>query len=278
MNPDQDWRSLMQGTITQKNQNTVIYYEGDAVGLFPGPFPEMLTALQGGARQVIFDFSKLHYMNSTGIMSLKESLKASKKFEASLAIVAPTAAVRRALKFSGLTQEIPIFYGTLEAAFKMDFIDSAQTAITDEVDRLLICHKELPIAGALRQALKQHPLKPQYRMVPVRDLKQASKILLEKKVDCILLESSFPLYQVTDFIDRVITDDRIPDMPILIVTTDDHLVEMDLMIRNGAHDILRYPFHPVEAAIRLQTLISYLKDHRPFILPEKVVQPRTWKV
>jgi anti-anti-sigma factor len=267
----------MQGKISRKKQNAVISYEGDMVGLLPGPFPEMLSVLQSGARQVILDFSKLRYMNSSGIQSLKESLKATKKFEASMAIVSPMASVRRTLKLSGLAQEIPIFYSALEADFKMDFVDSVQAAITEEVDRLLICHKDLPIAGALRQALKEHPHKPQYRMVPVRDLKQASKILLEKKVDCILLESSFPLYQVTDFIDHVITDDRIPDIPILVVSTDDHQVEMDLMIRNGAHDILRYPFHPVEAAIRLQTMISYIKDHRPFVPIEKVVQPRNWR-
>jgi anti-anti-sigma factor len=269
----------MRGKISRRDHHTIISYEGDTVGLIPGPFPELLSVLQTGVRLIILDFEELSYLNSSGIMSLKESLEVAKRLQASIAIAGPTAPVRRALKLSGLAQEIPIFYNELEACSKLDLaaLDSAQTAITEEADRLLICHKDLPIAGALRQALKRHPLKPQYRMVPVRDLKRASEILLEEKVDCILLESSFPLYQVTYFIDHVITDNRIPDMPILVVTTDERLAEVDLMVRNGAHDILRYPFHSVEAAVRLQTLISYLKDHRPFIPPEKVVQPRGWR-
>jgi anti-anti-sigma factor len=267
----------MHGKISWKGQNTIISYEGDTVGLFPGPFPEMLSALQRGARQVIFDFGELRYINSSGIESLKESLKASKKFEASLAIVAPTASVRRILKLSGLTQEIPIYFSELEAVSDQEFVDSARAAITEEVDRLLICHKDLPIAGALRRTLKNHPLKPQYRMVPLTDLKKAAEILLEEKVDCILLESSLPLVQVSNFIEHVLTDERIPDMPVLVVTTDERLPEADRIVRSGAHDIIRYPFAPIEVVVRLQMLISYLKDHRPFVPPEKVVQPRGWK-
>lgn len=267
----------MRGKISRRKDNAVISYEGDTVGLFPGPFPEMLSVLQGGARQVIFDFGKLRYMNSSGIESLKESLKASKTFQASLAIVAPTASVRRILKLSGLAQEIPIYFSELEAVSGGEYVDSARTAITEEVDRLLICHKDLPIAGALRRTLKDHPLKPQYRMVPLKDLKKAADILLEEKVDCILLESSLSLVQAGNFIEHVLTDDRIPDIPILIVTTDERLLDAERMVRSGAHDLIRYPLAPIEVVIRLQTLISYFKDHRPFIPPEKVVQPRGWK-
>jgi DNA-binding response OmpR family regulator len=114
-------------------------------------------------------------------------------------------------------------------------------------------------------------------MIPVRDVKKAFRILLEEKVDCILIDAGFPLFQVTQFIENVETSDQIPCIPILIVSSDDRLDEAELMIRNGAFDIIRYPFQPVEVVVRLHTVISHIKDHSPYQPPAKVVHPRGWQ-
>lgn len=267
----------MQAKVTRRDHYWVVSYEGDTVGIMPGPLPEVLTALQEGAHEIILNLSRLRYLNPNGVKALRESLTAAREREANLGIAAPRPQVRRALKLSGLTPDIPIYFSELEAVSKLDLVDYQDTARQELTDRLLICQKDFPIAGELRKALKKHPLKPHFRMAPVRDLKRASKFLLEERVDCILIESSFPLYQVTQFIERVETDDRLPDIPIVVVSSDERMEEADLMIRNGAHEVLRYPFQPVEVLVRLQTLISHLKDHRPFVPPEKVVQPRGWR-
>jgi anti-anti-sigma factor len=267
----------MQAKVSRHDHYWVVSYEGDTVGIMPGPLPEVLSALQEGAHEIILDFSRLRFLNPNGIKALKESLDAAKRREANIGIASPRPQVRRVLKLSGLTPEIPIYFSQLEAISKLDLVDYQTTARQELTDRLLVCQKDLPIARDLRKALKKHPLKPQFRMAPVRDLKRAYQFLLEEKVDCILIESSYPLFQVTQFIERVETDDRLPDIPIVVVASDKDMDEADLMIRNGAHEMLRYPFHPVEVLVRLQTLISHLKDHRPFVPPEKVVQPRGWR-
>jgi len=267
----------MQAKVTRREHYAIVSYVGDTIGLIPGPLPEVLGVLKTGAQEVILDLSGLRFLNPNGIKAIRESIEIVKKHEASMGISAPPPAVRRAIKMSGLGEEIPIYFSEREAISSLELVDYEAVARNEMSDRLLICQKDLPLAGSLRQALKHHPLKPHYRMIPVRDLKRAFQTLLEEKIDCIIIESSLPLFQVTGFIEKVETDEGIPAIPILVVATDDHLDEADLMIRNGAHDILRYPFQPIEAAVRLQTLISHLKDHRPFVPAERVVQPRGWR-
>jgi anti-anti-sigma factor len=268
----------MRAKVTRKDNLAIVSYEGDTIGLMPGPLPEVLSALQqGGVQEVILDLSKLKFLNPNGIKAIRESYEAAKKHEASFGIASPQPGVRRALKLSGIGQDVPIYYNEREAVANLDLVTYQETAKAELTDRLLICQKDLPIAGALRAALKKHPLKPQFRMIPVRDLKHAMRVLLEEKIDCILIESTFPLYQVSSFIEQVETDERIPSIPIVVVSTDEHLDEADLIIRNGAQDILRYPFQTIEVMVRLQTMISHLKDHRPFTPPAKIVQPRGWR-
>lgn len=268
----------MKVTVKREKRHAIIYLEGDTVGLMPGPIPEVLSCIHSGARDVILDLSGLRFLNPNGIEAIKDTIEIAKKQDVGICITSPPAQIRRTLKLSKLSNEIPIFFSIREALTKLDLLDYPEKIKTESADCLLICQKNLPIAGALRHSLKQHPMKPSYRIIPVRDLKQGFETLLEEKIDCILLDSAFPLIQITNFIQAVETDNRIPSIPIIVVTSDDKLDEVDAIIRNGAHDVLRYPFHSIEVVVRIQTLISHLKDHRPFEPPEKVVQPRGWHI
>ncbi len=267
----------MQSKVARKDHYCIITYEGDTTGLMPGPLPEVIDALNKGAIAIVLNLSKLRFLNPNGVEAMRESLQIVKKRQASMGIAAPQPNVRRTLNLSGLVPEIPIYYNEREAIANLDLIDYTDTAKKEGTDRLLICQNDLPIAGALRDALRRHPLNPHFRMMPCRNLKKAMEILLEERIDLIIIESGFPLVQVTGFIETVETDERLPTIPILVVSDDKNLGEADLMIRNGAHEILRYPFLPIEVLVRLQTLISHMKDHRPYHPPEKVVQPRGWR-
>jgi anti-anti-sigma factor len=267
----------MQAKVKKKDHYWVISYEGDTTGLMPGPLPEVIDALRSGAHEIILNLSDLRFLNPNGVKALKESLDAARQREVNLGIASPQPQVRRALKLGGLVPLIPIYYSENEAIANLDLIDYQTSATRDATDRLLICQKKIPIAGSLREAFKKHPTKPRFRLKPIRDLDAAMEVLFEERIDCILIDSSFPLFQVTKFIETVGTDDRLPSIPILIVAQDRDLGNAELIIRNGADEVLRFPFHPVEVVVRLQTLISHLKDHRPFQPPSKVVQPRGWK-
>jgi len=264
----------MKATVKRKDHCAVITFEGDTSGLIPGPFPEVLEALNDGALEIVLNFANVTFINPNGIKSLKESLEAVKKRNATLGIAEPRPNVRRTLKMSGLVPEIPIYYSEREAIVNLDHIDYREDAIKEHTDRILIIQQDLSIAGHLREALKKHPQKPHYRMIPVRNLARAMDILNEDRVDCILIECGFSLVKISDFIEKVETDSRLPKIPIVVICTDDKLPDSELLIKNGAHEILRFPFNPIETVVRIQTVISHMKDHKPFIPPAKVVQPR----
>ena len=267
----------MQSKVKRRDDCWVIAYEGDTTGLMPGPLPEVMEALRNGAKEIILNLSDLRFLNPTGVKAFKESLDAARKREVNFGIAAPQPQVRRALKLAGLVPQIPIYFSENEAIANLELVDYRDSAAMEAADRLLICQKKIPIAGALRDALKKHPSNPYFRLKPVRDLKEAMEVLLRERVDCILIGTDFSLVHVTEFIEAVGTDKRLPAIPILVVAPEEDLESAELMIRNGAHEILRYPFHPVEVVVRLQTLISHLKDHRPYQPPEKAVHPRGWK-
>jgi len=267
----------MESKITKKERYWIIAYSGDTGDLMPGPLPEVLDALNHGALAILLDLENLKYINPNGIKALKDSLEIVRGRQANMGITHPQPQVRRALKLGGLVPGVPVYYDVQEALANLDLVNYQDLANVDLTDRLLICQKKLPIAGKLREAFRKHPQKPHFRMIPCRDMTQAFDTLFEERVDLIIIESGYPLYHVTNFIEKAETDKRLPSIPILVVAPDEKLAEAELMIRNGAHEILRYPFSPIEAVIRIQTLISHLKDHRPFIPPKKVVQPRGFK-
>lgn len=270
--------SHMEAKLTRKGHYAIIYYEGDTVGLMPGPLPEVLEAMQqDGVQEVLLVLSGLRFLSPAGVKAIRESYEKAKSREVNMGIAAPPPTVRKMLKLSGLAQDVPIYYSQEEALTKLDLIDYETSARAEMTDRLLICQKDLPIAGELRKAFKAHHLKPQYRLVPVRDLKRAFEILLEEKIDCILVDAKLPVFQLSSFIEQVETDERLPRIPVLVVATDDQMEAADLLIRNGAQEIIRYPFQPVEVVVRLQTLICHVKDNRPYVPPRQVSQPRGWR-
>jgi len=267
----------MEAKILQKGHLWIIAYEGDTSELMPGPLPEILDALNHSAHAVLLDFENLKLLTPNGVKALKESLTVTQQRQTNLGIARPQPQVRRALKLGGLVPGIPVYYSLEDGIANLDLVNYQATAQIDLTDRLLICQKKLPIAGQLREAFRKHPLRPHFRLIPCRDTKRAYEVLFEERVDLIIIESGFQLYHLTSFIEKVETNNKLPTIPILVVASDDKIQEAELIIRNGAHEILRYPFSPIEAVVRIQTLISHLKDHKPYFPPQKAVHPRGYK-
>lgn len=261
----------MDTKIVNKGKCCIISFIGDTLDLEPGPFPEILKALQKGEQKIILDFKELVYLNSIGVKALKESASMVKSGNARIGISDPNPHVRQIIMLNGLCPDIPIYFNEKEAMKWLDMQDYKPSMVKNiSADTLLICQKHIPLAGELRQALKERHAKGQFRMIPCRSLDSALETIMEERVDCIIIEAGFSMIKVTDFIEKVSTDRRLPAIPILVVSTDELLMNAYTMVRNGAHAILRYPFSTIEVLIKLQNLICYIKDHRPFEPPKNI--------
>jgi len=269
----------MQAKVIKKDHYWIVTYDGDTVGSIPGPLPEVLEAIKGGAHEVILDLKMVKYLHPNAIEAFRDSLNAAKKFKANIGIASPAPNIRRMLKLSGLAASIPIYHSDLEAISKLDLYDFDKSAKRAQVDKLLVCQIDEHLAKELKEALKGHSInrRLKYQLEAVRKFSKAIEILQCEKVDCILISAKFPSFKSIQFIDDIRVDTQIPRIPILVAAPHEFLAEAEILVRNGAHDILRRPFDPLETAVRLQTVISFVKDHRPFTPREKVVNPRGWK-
>lgn len=257
--------------INRKGLCCIISYEGDTNELTPGPFPEVLKALQSGDQKIILDFKKLGFLNPNGVKALKESADIIKSGEARLGISEPNPHVRQIIKLNGISDDIPIYYNEKEAMRWISVLDYTPSMIKNvTVDSLLILQKDLPIARELRKSMKEQPSHFQARLMPCRDFESAHEVLMEERIDCILVDCGFSLLKITDFIERVSSDRRLPDIPFLVVTTDEQLMGAYRIVRNGAHEIIRFPFKDIEVMVRLQNLICHVKDHRPYQVPKNI--------
>jgi len=267
----------MHVDVIQKDHYWILVCSGNTVGDSPRPLPQASDAIKSGATDIILDFSKLTYLSSMGIKSLAETLELAKNHGVHIGIASPGPEVRKTLKINGLTREMPLYHNLDEAISKLDLLDYNAESWQENSDMLLIIHNELMIAGDLRNALKDHPFNPGFRMKPVRTSEEAMDVLLSERVDCILIDSTFKLFQVAKFIENIVEDTVIPTIPVIIVTRDDRVNEAEAMVRHGADEILRIPINPVEVVIRISNAISHFKDHRPYFPPKSIPQPRGWR-
>jgi anti-anti-sigma factor len=261
----------MDTKIVNKGKCCIISCIGDTSDFEPGPWPEILKALQKGEQQIILDFKELTFLNSTGINALKESAGMVKSGNARIGISEPNPQVRQIIMMNGVCPDIPVYYNEKEAMKWLDMHDYKPAMVKNiSAHTLLICQKNIPLAGLLRKALKDGPARGHFRMIPCRDLDSAIGTIMKERVDCIIIEAGFSLIKVTDFIEKASTDRRLPAIPILVVTNDELLMSAYSMVRNGAHEILRYPFREIEVLIRLQNLICYVKEYMPLEAPKNL--------
>lgn len=264
----------MRVDVTRKGLCCIISYEGETTELTPGPLQDVLKALQSGDQKIILDFKGLGFLNPTGVRAIKESAKMVKSGQVRLGISEPNPHVRQILKLNGITSEIPIYYDEKEARKWISMLDYKLSMVKSQTaDHLLILQKDLPIARELRKSMKDQPSHLQAKLIPCRDFDTAFETLMDERVDCILIDCGFSLLKVTDFIEKIGTERRLPSIPILVVCTEDRLMGAYRMICNGAHEIIRFPFKDIEVMVRLQSLICHVKDHRPFERPKSIMLP-----
>jgi len=260
----------MRVSTHQKDHYWILSCSGNTCDLPPGPLFDVSRALVDGARDVILDLENLEYLSTIGVKCLEETVEEIRTYGGHLGVVGPCAHVRRQMKINGLCKDIPIYQDILEAVSKLDLIDYQPDSWQDQADMLLVWQKEIPIAGEIRKVIKDHPLSSRFRMSPVRDYEGAIEVLNDVVVSCVLVDSTFQIFKVLQFLDYLKDETRISTLPVIVVAGDDRMEEAQMMIRHGATELLRYPMNTTEAVVRIQNAISYFRDHTPYYPPGRI--------
>ncbi|OKI20755.1 anti-anti-sigma factor [Nocardiopsis sp. TSRI0078] len=90
---------------------------GGEVDLYTAPQlrSELVGALDGGARRLLVDMSRVEFCDSTGISVLLSAMKRSRHKGGDLEIVAPMPAVTKVLEVTGL-DEVFVIHPDLDAS------------------------------------------------------------------------------------------------------------------------------------------------------------------
>jgi PleD family two-component response regulator len=262
----------MQAKLMKKGHYAIIAYKGNITDVSPGPLPEVTKIIRDGFRDIIINLSGVGYLNPSATRAIHDSLEYGKTHNVSISLAEPKPAVRRKLKLNSPNHEIRMYESEKEAMDGMDMTTCQGEMKKGNPEKILIWQKNMQIAASLRASLKEHPMHPVYHLLPVRELESALKILKEECVHCILIDAGFALSTVINFIEKLETDDSVEMTPIIIIANEDQFNAADVMVRNGADDILRYPLKSIETAIRIQTMISLYKYGLPFIDRQMSIQ------
>ena len=97
--------------ISSRSQDevAVVTVSGE-VDLYTAPQlrDELVGALEGGARRLVIDMSRVEFCDSTGISVLLSAMKRSRDKDGALELVAPRPAVTKVLEVTGLDEVFTI--------------------------------------------------------------------------------------------------------------------------------------------------------------------------
>ncbi len=110
-------------TRTLEKELPIIALEGE-VDVYTAPQlkQQMISLLEGGAREVVVDLSRVDYLDSTALGVLIGGLKRLREMDGNLALVCPSPRIRRVFEITGLDKIFDIY----------DTEDEAQTAAGKE--------------------------------------------------------------------------------------------------------------------------------------------------
>jgi len=264
---------IMRVHVEQHPDYWILCCEPATAGLAPGPIPEVILGVKSGIRAIIVSLAQIDYINPIGVKAIMDSIDFASGHKVGFSICETKAFVRRTLRLNGLCGKVPVYATRLLAQSSVVRFEHDAGHVHEIPEKILVVQNEVEIAQDLRTACGKHSSKPEFVLIPMRSLRRTTEFLHMQKIDCILIDAGFRLFEVNRLISGIYCSRNFQEIPIIIVTRDKNLGEADVMVRHGATEILRHPFDPIETVTRLQTLICLFKDRNMFTPPKELSVP-----
>lgn len=107
-------------THTLERQLPIIELEGE-VDVYTAPQlkQQMIGLLEGGARELVVDLTKVEYLDSTALGVLIGGLKRMREMDGNMVLVCPSPRIRRVFEITGLDKIFDIYNSVDEAQVAM---------------------------------------------------------------------------------------------------------------------------------------------------------------
>lgn len=227
-----------------------IFYVGDTVDIAEGSLPEVEDLLKRGVTKLLINLEGMHYLNSAGISTFLATNKLANENKAKLAIYNLHPNVEKVIRMTRMENILPCFDDECEAARYVGAMHG-DSAVTRR-DTIIVIEDSINIGESLKTVFEEFKQLLMYSIIKLKDLDNALNEIGDiKETGLIILDANHNPTKVMEFLEKVKTTDFLKHIPILIVTPEELSSNAHFMIRNGADDMLRYPFNKYEVASRI---------------------------
>jgi CheY-like chemotaxis protein len=126
-----------------------------------------------------------------------------------------------------------------------------------------------------RDMLSRRLIRLGYEVATAEDGKQALTLVTEQPFDLVLLDIMMPKMNGYEVLEQMKTDDRLRNVPVIMISAVDDLDSVVKCIELGAEDYLFKPFNPVLLKARLEATLEKKRLYDQFArgLSEETLKP-----
>lgn len=209
-------------------------------------------------RRIICNMSEVKHINSSGVNGFHLASKTVLNAGGDVVFCAMLPRIERVFKLGRINTHLKFFSTLTEAE---QYFKSFGKIDTSQEENILILEKK-------NTYIKAHVMKIAERWMDVspvtaymaKSTDQALRFLKNKRFSLALMDSTLSFGEGKEFIDKMLSADGQVNLPILVVMTDDTQENAAYFLRAGAHDVISFPFNPIEVESRLRLLIALSKQ------------------
>ena len=118
--------------------------------------------------------------------------------------------------------------------------------------RILIADDDRMLRALLAHKLKKIPSE----VVEASDGQQALEILEREPIDLVVLDGMMPVMDGIETLQRIRADEKLKDLPVMMLTARRSEKDADVALRLGATDYISKPFNPEDLTIRIARFLA----------------------
>ena len=216
--------------------------------------PGFDKAIDSQCSGVVVDLSGVEYINSIGVSSFMDTFNYLRGKGLNVVLCSPIPPVFKVLKLARTELIVPVTETRSEAKQLIYAFPGQKTSHPRE--NILLIMGKVNIKEGLAKVLKETEQEANYNIVTALNPARAWKILGGKGIQLLILDVTTDAGQGQHLLKQVRTNRELKGLPFVVASDEKHLSDAAYYTKNGADDILRYPFNPYETPVRIRTALS----------------------
>ncbi|MEO7994577.1 MAG: anti-sigma factor antagonist [bacterium] len=241
---------MLRATSRREHDITIISLHGDVTEETGRMLPALRETIDGGHKQVILNLTDVKYVNSAGLSTFVESYKWALRQDAKVALCDLQPTVLKIFKLARVEIFIPI-YNTEALAFQ-HFGVMVKATEGPPREQILILEPGLELGDEIQRLLTSQKEQVNYRISRVPSVDEGLRFMSLRPTQVVILDVRVNVKDAEHFIGTVRTNPVTRNAAIIVATPENHVVDADWLIRNGADDLIRMPLSPYEVSSRLR--------------------------